>query len=71
MLKSDDITVIDNLGSDKSRFIVRRATGVLLVFLQKYLSDQNPIEEAFEKLELKYEASIRELSASPPRYPKS
>lgn len=51
-LKSDDIVVLDNLGSHKSKAVrsaVRRV-GARLVFLPKYSPDLNPIEQAFSKI---------------------
>lgn len=51
-LKSDDIVVLDNLGSHKSKAVrsAVRAAGARLVFLPKYSPDLNPIEQAFAKL---------------------
>ena len=47
-LKSDDIVVLDNLGSHKSKAV--RSVGARLVFLPKYSPDLNPIEQAFSKI---------------------
>ena len=51
-LKSDDIVVLDNLGSHKSKAVrsAVRAARARLVFLPKYSPDLNPIEQAFAKL---------------------
>ena len=51
-LKTDDIVVLDNLGSHKSKAvrIAVRAVGARLVFLPKYSPDLNPIEQVFAKL---------------------
>ena len=51
-LKTDDIVVLDNLGSHKSKAVRNavRAAGARLVFLPKYSPDLNPIEQAFAKL---------------------
>ena len=51
-LKSDDIVVLDNLGSHKSKAVRNavRAAGARLVFLAKYSPDLNPIEQVFAKL---------------------
>jgi transposase len=51
-LKSNDIVVLDNLGSHKGKAIRQaiRAAGARLVFLPKYSPDLNPIEQVFAKL---------------------
>ena len=51
-LKPDDIVILDNLGSHKSRAVraAVRAAGDRLIFLPKYSSDLNPIEQVFAKL---------------------
>jgi transposase len=48
----DDIVVMDNLGSHKSKAVRRaiRATGAKLFLLPKYSPDLNPIEMLFSKL---------------------
>ena len=51
-LRPDDIVVMDNLGSHKSKAVRRaiRATGATLFLLPKYSPDLNPIEMLFSKL---------------------
>ena len=51
-LRPDDIVVMDNLGSHKSKAVRRaiRATGAKLFLLPKYSPDLNPIEMLFSKL---------------------
>jgi putative transposase len=51
-LHPDDIVVIDNLGSHRSKAIRRliRSVGARLFFLPKYSPDLNPIERLFAKL---------------------
>jgi putative transposase len=51
-LHPDDIVVMDNLGSHKSKPVRRaiRATGAKLFLLPKYSPDLNPIEMLFSKL---------------------
>jgi len=51
-LQPDDIVVMDNLGSHKSKAVRRaiRATGAKLFLLPKYSPDLNPIEMLFSKL---------------------
>lgn len=52
VLKSDDIVVMDNLGSHKSvavRQMIQTA-GARLWFLPPYSPDLNPIEQAFAKI---------------------
>ena len=48
----DDIVVMDNLASHKSKAVRRaiRATGAKLFMLPKYSPDLNPIEMLFSKL---------------------
>lgn len=50
-LKPDDIVIIDNLGSHKSRSVrlAIRSAGARLLFLPPYSPDLNPIEQAFAK----------------------
>ena len=51
-LNRDDVVVLDNLGSHKSKAVrsAVRAVGARLVFLPKYSPDLNPIEQVFAKL---------------------
>lgn len=51
-LEPDDIVILDNLGSHKSKTIrdAIRAAGARLWFLPKYSPDLNPIEQAFAKI---------------------
>ena len=51
-LSTDDIVVMDNLGSHKGKAVRRaiRSTGAKLFFLPKYSPDLNPIEQVFAKL---------------------
>ena len=51
-LKSGDIVVMDNLGSQKGQAVRRaiRAAGAKLFFLPPYSPDLNPIEQVFAKL---------------------
>jgi transposase len=51
-LRPDDIVVMDNLGSHKSKAVRRaiRAAGAKLFLLPKYSPDLNPIEMLFSKL---------------------
>jgi putative transposase len=51
-LHPNDIVVIDNLGSHRSKVIRRliRSVGARLFFLPKYSPDLNPIEQLFAKL---------------------
>ena len=51
-LRPEDIVVMDNLGSHKSKAVRRaiRATGAKLFLLPKYSPDLNPIEMLFSKL---------------------
>lgn len=51
-LQPDDIVVMDNLGSHRSKAVRRaiRATGAKLFLLPKYSPDLNPIEMLFSKL---------------------
>lgn len=52
ILEPDDIVILDNLGSHKSRAIrdTIRAAGARLWFLPKYSPDLNPIEQTFAKI---------------------
>ena len=51
-LQPDDIVVMDNLGSHKSKVVrsIIRSAGAKLIFLPKYSPDLNPIELFFSKL---------------------
>jgi putative transposase len=51
-LEPDDIVILDNLGSHKSKAVrdAIRAAGARLWFLPKYSPDLNPIEQAFAKI---------------------
>jgi transposase len=51
-LKPDDIVILDNLGSHKSKAVRQaiRRVGARLIFLPKYSPDLNPIEQVFAKL---------------------
>jgi transposase len=51
-LNRDDVVVLDNLGSHKSKAVrsAVRAVGARLVFLPKYSPDLNPIELAISKV---------------------
>ena len=51
-LRKDDIVIMDNLGSHKSKAVRQaiRAAGARLFFLPKYSPDLNPIEQFFAKL---------------------
>jgi putative transposase len=51
-LRSDDIVVMDNLGSHKSKAVRQaiRNAGARLLLLPKYSPDLNPIEQFFAKL---------------------
>jgi transposase len=51
-LRSDDIVILDNLGSHKVKAVrgAIRRTGAKLFFLPPYSPDLNPIEQAFSKL---------------------
>lgn len=51
-LVPDDIVILDNLGSHKSKAVrdAIRAAGARLWFLPKYSPDLNPIEQAFAKI---------------------
>jgi transposase len=51
-LRSDDIVILDNLGSHKGTAVraAIRGTGAKLFFLPPYSPDLNPIEQAFSKL---------------------
>jgi transposase len=62
-LKSNDIVVLDNLGSHKGKAfrVAIRAVGARLVFLPKYSPDLNPIEQVFAKLK----AHVRNAARAP------
>jgi len=64
-LQPDDIVVMDNLGSHKSKAVRRaiRATGAKLFLLPKYSPDLNPIEMLFSKLK----HWLREAAARSPQ----
>lgn len=65
-LKPEDIVVLDNLGSHKSKAVRQaiRAAGARLLFLPKYSPDLNPIEQVFAKLKgLVRKAAPRALDA--------
>jgi transposase len=51
-LRPDDIVIMDNLGSHKSKAVRQaiRGAGAKLLFLPKYSPDLNPIEQFFAKL---------------------
>jgi putative transposase len=51
-LKPDDIVIMDNLGSHKSKAVrdAIRAAGARLIFLPPYSPDLNPIEQIFSKI---------------------
>lgn len=51
-LKPNDIVIMDNLGSHKSKAVrdAIRATGARLFFLPPYSPDLNPIEQTFSKI---------------------
>ena len=51
-LNRDDIVILDNLGSHKSKAVRQaiRKAGARLIFLPKYSPDLNPIEPAFAKV---------------------
>ena len=50
-LKPGDVVILDNLGSHKGKAVRKaiRDVGARLVFLPKYSSDLNPIEQVFAK----------------------
>jgi transposase len=60
-LRRDDIVVIDNLGSHKSKAVrtAIRSAGARLLFLPPYSPDLNPIKQAFAKLK----AALRKAQA--------
>jgi transposase len=65
-LRPDDIVIIDNLGSHKSKAVRQliRAAGAKLFFLPKYSPDLNPIEQVFAKLKhLLRKAAARTVEA--------
>lgn len=51
-LRKDDIVILDNLGSHKSKAVRHaiRNAGAKLLFLPKYSPDLNPIEQLFAKI---------------------
>ena len=51
-LKPNDIVIMDNLGSHKSKAVrdAIKATGARLFFLPPYSPDLNPIEQTFSKI---------------------
>ena len=51
-LKPDDIVIMDNLGSHKSKAVrdAIKAAGARLIFLPPYSPDLNPIEQIFSKI---------------------
>jgi len=51
-LNTDDIVVMDNLGSHRGKAVrkIIKAAGAKLFFLPKYSPDLNPIEQVFAKL---------------------
>jgi len=66
-LKPDDIVILDNLGSHKSKAVraAIRAAGARLFFLPPYSPDLNPIEQVFAKLKhLLRKAAERTLDAT-------
>ena len=66
VLLPDDIVVLDNLGSHKSKAVRRliRSVGAKLFFLPKYSPDLNPIEQVFAKLKhLLRKAAARTVDA--------
>ena len=79
-LKSDDIVIMDNLGSHKSDAVrsAIRAAGARLFFLPPYSPDLNPIEQVFAKLkhllrkakERTVEAAWRRIGAILPNFTK-
>jgi transposase len=65
-LKRGDIVIMDNLGSHKGKAVRRliRSVGAKLIFLPKYSSDLNPIEQVFAKLKhLLRKAAARTVEA--------
>jgi putative transposase len=70
-LKPDDIIVLDNLGSYKSKAVRQaiRAAGAHLLFLPKYSPDLNPIEQVFAKLKGLFERPRRAPSTPSPTSP--
>jgi transposase len=63
-LKPDDIVILDNLGSHKSKAAIR-AAGARLFFPPPYSPDLNPIEQVFAKLKhLLRKAAERTLDAT-------
>jgi transposase len=65
-LNSDDIVIMDNLGSHKGKAVrqLLRSAGAKLFFLPKYSPDLNPIEQVFAKLKhLLRKAAARDVEA--------
>ena len=65
-LKPSDIVIIDNLGSHKGKVVRQliRSAGAKLIFLPKYSSNLNPIEQLFAKLKhLLRKAAARTVDA--------
>jgi transposase len=65
-LKTNDIVVLDNLGSHKGKAVRQaiKAAGARLLFLPKYSPDLNPIEQVFAKVKtLVRKAAPRTLDA--------
>ena len=65
-LNSDDIVIMDNLGSHKGKAVRQliRSAGAKLFFLPKYSPDLNPIEQVFAKLKhLLRKAAARDVEA--------
>ena len=65
-LRPGDIVIMDNLGSHKGKAVRRliRSAGAKLIFLPKYSSDLNPIEQVFAKLKhLLRKAAARTVDA--------
>jgi len=65
-LRPGDIVIMDNLGSHKRTAVRRliRSVGAKLIFLPKYSSDLNPIEQVFAKLKhLLRKAAARTVEA--------
>jgi putative transposase len=52
VLKAGDVVIMDNLGSHRSKAVRQaiRGVGARLLFLPKYSSDLNPIEQLFAKI---------------------
>ncbi|AQS86211.1 transposase [Acetobacter aceti] len=66
-LKTDDVVVLDNLGSHKADAVRKaiRAVGARMIFLPPYSPDLNPIEQVFAKLKtLLRKAAERSVEAT-------